>query len=868
MKKDYIARTFMVLTLFAVLIAMSGCGRNNTTNEIEGVGEIGRGRISGTFINPNDRAESITFAGGNFEMNVRHRAHQTGTILGTYRVRGDTITISFEMGFDPPFDTGEVELRMDSDNDTIWFPGNVPLVSAIPGDPFPSLAGSEPTERSMGLLNMPRNEWITINGWTTSIEIPFTETLAIEVADLDPHGQDFANLPEHILRRIVNHGLVIRHITDDSIRTALDGADSYQEFHFDDVSIGWKLEREGVSTFINGNVLFEYISAFDMHNTFYNNIELIHAVARTLTRVPMVRVGTDPSIYVPVSWQVQHRVHGAWRVLGNDEWANYSGTVRIHTSPESSFHILEMTTVTRDPRNQNDRDVILSNLEYLFDSSRIRDYFTFASGDTGVKLTFPAGNEADVMWINNVFRLIHQTNVPLSPVAEMLVEEIADSFSVRNRNADGDLLVSLFYEGPEPASLEWQTVSTDYFAINIPTLWRATDLASTPHIHGFSGGDWEENALLLYGINFWNRNYPLAYRRLHDPVGINMMSEGQVVLAVGFPDERHNFQIMNTSAVEMVDFQFDDGNTGVMIVFRSSIYWRNGPVFLRYYTWEFYESGHSDTILAIARSLSPTNLRTIEIIDSPDNEQLQPQRIYPYMGALEVPDGWRFNPENGSVTAPAGFPQQRHWHMRVSRDPAPFTESSSTVTIEEFLFNDGNMGEKITHRPVAGTAQIFWINGDYRLQTTAALFNTDEELVSAIARSLTSTTGNITQQGQDLSRQASELIGLWIVTNPFGTWHEEIQEGDMISFYADGTGWHDGLGANLEEFTWYIEIAEGWDGPTVFLTPTLFMNFPNQTISFMLDEDIIFQDPFGDGNWVIPLHQGAGAPFYLEPFIP
>jgi hypothetical protein len=98
-----------------------------------------------------------------------------------------------------------------------------------------------------------------------------------------------------------------------------------------------------------------------------------------------------------------------------------------------------------------------------------------------------------------------------------------------------------------------------------------------------------------------------------------------------------------------------------------------------------------------------------------------------------VPAGWAFNPVNGRVTGPAGI----LGNMYISRGSAPVTQNDFGVTIEEFLFDNGNLGERIHHRPLSGVEQFFWINGNYRIRATAEHFNANEEIMTAIARSLT-----------------------------------------------------------------------------------------------------------------------------------
>ena len=200
---------------------------------------------------------------------------------------------------------------------------------------------------------------------------------------------------------------------------------------------------------------------------------------------------------------------------------------------------------------------------------------------------------------------------------------------------------------------------------------------------------------------------------------------------------------------------------------------------------------------------------------------------------------------------------------------------ADSIEWDFFQFEDGNMGHIVFQDGI-----ITFDNMGLHLQHHGDMetFLANEALILAIARTLTSaveqeTTDPATneQESVSLTRLEAELVGTWIVINPFWAWHEEIEEGDIISFDADGLGTHSafGFGTSLGDFIWHIEMAESWDGPSVRVVPTLFMNFPNRTISFALNEgDTIMQDPFDEGNLGIPLHQDAGAPFYLMPFMP
>ena len=248
--------------------------------------------------------------------------------------------------------------------------------------------------------------------------------------------------------------------------------------------------------------------------------------------------------------------------------------------------------------------------------------------------------------------------------------------------------------------------------------------------------------------------------------------------------------------------------------------------------------------------------------------------------SITFPLAWRYQRFVGGYDLEIISPYGDFTIADVLLSPSIFEEwvFDGSISWEYFQFDDGYSGYMVIHQNHIVWARNSGLRLHFHHSGNMVLFHENEDVILRVAGSLTSGQAQTPAQQelsepivQELSRQESELVGIWFVLNPFWAWHEEIEEGDIIMFNADGTGRHDsfGFGTDLGEFTWHIEIAEGWDGPTVFLTPTLFMNFPNLTISFMLNEgDTIFQDPFGDGNWVIPLHQDAGAPFYLEPFMP
>jgi len=206
------------------------------------------------------------------------------------------------------------------------------------------------------------------------------------------------------------------------------------------------------------------------------------------------------------------------------------------------------------------------------------------------------------------------------------------------------------------------------------------------------------------------------------------------------------------------------------------------------------------------------------------------------------------------------------------------TEADSS---QEFVFDDGHIGFMLEY-----PTSIRWVRADSWMAVNfshggaRSHFVNNEELVLAIARSLTPT--QPMQQGQEtisdtqdqgLEQIASELVGLWTVTAPFFTFTEPFQEGDILSFFDDGTGFHDSPEFQdfVMAFTWHIEKIEGLSGATRFITPALFINHPNenQTISFYLhSEETIFDDPFGDGTLMVSLYTGTLSPFYLEPFMP
>jgi hypothetical protein len=296
-KSVVMPKLVLLIMLCVLMVALTSCGNDQRVNN-------GSGHISGTFVNPDNRGEFISFENMSAETitllglsnNYRNaRVFQLTYIysdrdgyrqhFGTFTTSGDTITVTKLTHFLPPFDGGdELTFRIDEANNAVWF-GNRQFIGGTksPGETFPIPSGASPTERSLSLLHLPRSQWVTIEGWNFSIQVPSAD---IEILELDNFDRlldlNAISFSERLI--LMNNGLIITYVTDENIRSLLGSDGDYEVFQFDDGSLGWKVEPdEGAFWFINGNIFFMLDRTADRRNTFFNNTELLHAVVQTLS---------------------------------------------------------------------------------------------------------------------------------------------------------------------------------------------------------------------------------------------------------------------------------------------------------------------------------------------------------------------------------------------------------------------------------------------------------------------------------------------------------------------------------------------------------------------------------------------------------
>jgi len=290
-------RLVLLIMLCILMVPLTSCGNEQRVNN-------GSRHIAGTFVNPDNRGEFISFENMSADIitllglsnNYRNaRVFQLTYIysdrdgyrqhFGTFTTSGDTITVTKLTRFLPPFDGGdELTFRIDEANNAVWF-GNRQFIGGTkpPGETFPILSGASPTERSLSLRHLPRSQWITIEGRNFSIQVPSAD---IEIVELD-YFEGLFDLTEISFSdrlRLMNNGLIITYVTDENIQLLLGSSDNYQAFQFDDGNLGWKAEPNDMFFwFINGNIFFSQDRTADRRNTFFNNTELLHAVVQTLS---------------------------------------------------------------------------------------------------------------------------------------------------------------------------------------------------------------------------------------------------------------------------------------------------------------------------------------------------------------------------------------------------------------------------------------------------------------------------------------------------------------------------------------------------------------------------------------------------------